>query len=873
MTESRLTESVNPDEARGARPELLRDGLLFADRFVIVRFLGRGGSGLVYEAHDRQLDRRVALKILRSDRLSEKSLRRFRREVAIARDVQHAHLLRIFDVAENDGGAYLTMELVEGETLRERIRRLPLTLEECRQFSVQLLEALAALHKVGIVHRDIKPGNIIVAADGILKLGDFGLATTLGRDETTATENPTLLGTLEYLSPEQALGKSIDARSDLYSFGVVLFEMLTGRLPYERSSSLGMVIAHLHDLAADPRSIRPDIPKWLCQVVNRLLAKSTADRYGSAEQVLVDLKRRKAALRVPSRTRRWALAIAVLVLMAAAVMLVFRDRAGPIRLVSDGGTGTRALDQSGKTLWTKTMVQPEVLAAPVRVLGRVRMFAAVAVPALDPEDPRMRVLTLIDARSGRTVETVNLPDAGYAFADYANRFSLERVRTFDLDHDGNDEVFVSYSHVPYWPSYTVMYSPALKMSRMVLIASGHHRIVGATDINGDGRDDLLFFGPNNKMGWYAGMAAVDVPLDGDAKRIGPASTPDATYAASFRQTMLWYSLVARFTTKIRFDSASIDTKARKISLSRADGPPTVVGFNGFLEGRSKDQSSPERSSERVLAYEMLREGSRLAAQNVFDEAIASLDRAFAAASTANDRNLGDWVRRVRAKILARSGRLPEAEREFADLVRSSNTASDIAFEAATEMHLAGALREAVGWYRQGLGRGGENDAGRFKYEFLIGVALALGELNDWNAALEEARRFAASYPTSIDAPIVRDYVLWRTGRSPMLQYRVGDATTDLYRYWDLEFRSQTEDPSEMLESVRRERARTGMQGPLLSLEAELLARSGKRAEAAAAIGQAVVMTRSEAREDYVTRAHLPVVEDRFRRLGIARKTG
>lgn len=873
MTESHVTESVNPDEASGEGPDLLRNGLLFADRFVIVRFLGRGGSGFVYEAQDRQLDRRVALKILRSDRMSEKSLRRFRREVAIARDVQHAHLLRIFDVAEHDRGAYLTMELVQGETLRDRIRRLPLSFEECSRFSAQLLEALAALHKPGIVHRDIKPGNIILASGGILKLGDFGLATTLGRDETTVSDNPTLLGTLEYLSPEQALGKTIDARSDLYSFGVVLFEMLTGRLPYERTSSLGMVIAHLNDPAADPRSIRRDTPRWLCQIVKRLLAKSPTDRYSSAEQVLLDLKRRRAAFSVSHRVRRWALAVTCLVLIAAAATILRRDWDDTIRLVSDGGTGTRAIDHSGKTLWTKTMVQPASLAAPLRVSGNISMFAAVAIPALDPEDPRLRVLTLMDARTGRTVETVTLPDAGYAFADYANRFSLERVRTFDLDHDGNDEVFISYSHVPYWPSYTVMYSPALKISRIVLIASGHHRIVGATDVNGDGRDDLLFFGPNNKMGWYAGMAAVDVPLQPDSSRIGAASTPDATYSSTFRQTLLWYSLVARFSTKIQFDAAVIDEKSRRISLGHADGPPTVVGFDGFLSGQGSAASSPARSSSRALAYENLREGSRLAAQNVFGEAVTALDRAFAAASAAADANLIGWVRRVRARILARAGRMPEAEREFTDLVRSSSTASDVAFEAATEMHLAGALKEAVGWYRTGLGRGGQNDEGRLKYEFLIGVALALGELNEWDAALEEARRFAAAYPSSIDAPIIRDYVLWRTGQTPMQQYRLSDATTDLYRYWDLEFRSRTGDPSPVLEAVRKEQSRSGMTGPLLSLEAELLARSGKRAEAAATAGQAVVVTRSEAREDYVIRAHLPVVEDRFKRLGVARKTG
>ncbi|MCE7957816.1 MAG: serine/threonine protein kinase, partial [Acidobacteria bacterium ACB2] len=164
----------------------------------------------------------MALKVLRADRVSEAALRRFRREAAVARDAASPRLVRVFDIGHAADSLFLTMELVEGESLKERLARGRLPLDETLRVFAEVLRGLQVLHALGIVHRDVKPANVLLASDGTVKLADFGLALHLSADESRATETGSLVGTVEYLSPEQALGRSLDGRSDLYAAGVVL---------------------------------------------------------------------------------------------------------------------------------------------------------------------------------------------------------------------------------------------------------------------------------------------------------------------------------------------------------------------------------------------------------------------------------------------------------------------------------------------------------------------------------------------------------------------------------------------------------------------------------------------------------------------------
>ena len=204
MLEPDRTESVIPDASLPASIRILDPGTCLDQRYEIRRVLGIGGYAVVYLAFDREIRREVALKVLRADRVSPGSLVRLRREAAVARDAASPRLVRIFDIGTSEAAVYLTLEVVEGESLRDRLKRGPLPVDEAVRLAVQILEGLRVLHALGIVHRDVKPGNILLELKGGVKLADFGLA--LRQDETRLTVGEGVLGTLDYVSPEQALG-------------------------------------------------------------------------------------------------------------------------------------------------------------------------------------------------------------------------------------------------------------------------------------------------------------------------------------------------------------------------------------------------------------------------------------------------------------------------------------------------------------------------------------------------------------------------------------------------------------------------------------------------------------------------------------------
>jgi len=287
------TESVDVlSGSLAAAITIIPPGTRLGSRYAIRDVLGIGGSSVVYSADDSRTSRAVAVKVLRPDRSTEAALVRFRHEAAVAREVRCPHLVRGFDYAEGPP-AYLTMELARKGSLRHALKDGPLPVAAAINIAAQVLCALSALHDRSIVHCDVKPGNILLDAGARVLLGDFGLAHQTN-ERLEADGNKSVIGTLEYLAPEQALGRAIDARTDLYALGIVLFEMLTGTVPHRRASSLGTLLAHIQEPAQNVRELRPAIPQWLSELIACLLDKQPRKRYVSANAVLHDVTRRRA---------------------------------------------------------------------------------------------------------------------------------------------------------------------------------------------------------------------------------------------------------------------------------------------------------------------------------------------------------------------------------------------------------------------------------------------------------------------------------------------------------------------------------------------------------------------------------------------------
>ncbi len=262
------------------------------NRYVLEESLGSGGMGEVYLAHDGVLDRDVALKVLRSHYAADEEFaERFRREARSAASLSHPNIVQVYDRGETDDGtSYIAMEYVPGGTLKERIERLgPFGDREAAGVAFQIAEALEAAHERGVIHRDIKPQNVLMTSSGDLKVTDFGIARAASA--VTSSASSAIFGTAGYISPEQAMGEPVGPTSDLYSLGVVLYEMLTGEQPYTAESSIAVCMKHVTEPLRPPRTLNPAVSERMNALVVKLLAKDPADRYPGAAKLLTDLER------------------------------------------------------------------------------------------------------------------------------------------------------------------------------------------------------------------------------------------------------------------------------------------------------------------------------------------------------------------------------------------------------------------------------------------------------------------------------------------------------------------------------------------------------------------------------------------------------
>jgi serine/threonine protein kinase/Tfp pilus assembly protein PilF len=325
----------------GAGQSTLPTGVVLAGRYEIVTLLGEGGMGAVYRAQDRELERPVALKVIRPELATQPSiLQRFKQELILARAVTHSNVVRIFDLGTSDGIKFITMEFVEGRDLKSLIlegRRF--SPDEATEIVRQICLALKAAHDAGIVHRDLKPHNIMMDAAGQAKVMDFGVARSM--ETTGLTQTGQMIGTPDYMSPEQAKGEPADVRSDLFSLGIILYELLVGQVPYQAETPFGALLKRTQEPAVPPAKTQRDVPEYLNDIVVKCLQIDRELRYQSAQEILEDIEARRRP-EMPSplallrhRLRRvqpvtLALSLAlIVVVLATATFLLTGNRPGP----------------------------------------------------------------------------------------------------------------------------------------------------------------------------------------------------------------------------------------------------------------------------------------------------------------------------------------------------------------------------------------------------------------------------------------------------------------------------------------------------------------------------------------------------------------
>jgi eukaryotic-like serine/threonine-protein kinase len=417
--------------------------------------LGAGGMGEVYRARDKRLDRTVAIKILPVQFSSDLVLRqRFDREAKTISSLNHPHICVLYDVGHHDGIDYLVMECVEGETLAKRLEKGPLPLEDVLKYGSQVADALDTAHRGGVVHRDLKPGNIMLTATGA-KLLDFGLAKSTpplasGVTLTTAvptqpmTQEGTIVGTFQYMSPEQIEGKEVDGRSDIFSLGALLYEMLTGQRAFEGRSQLSVASAILEKEPAPISTIKPLTPPALAHAIRRCLAKDPEKRWQSATDLAGELEwiaeaGSQAGVPTPVISHRklpdrlgWATAT-LLALVAAALGIGFVSRAPksppqPVRLTAEIGADASLFTEFGPS----AILTPDGSRLPVYALGHVYLKEG----RIQQAEPLLKAS--LDASSYD-------PDAWFAYAQAADKTGRKeeaRERYIQAALHGSNEAHV-----------------------------------------------------------------------------------------------------------------------------------------------------------------------------------------------------------------------------------------------------------------------------------------------------------------------------------------------------------------------------------------------------------------------------------------------
>ena len=296
-----MESNATPSRFSGGRKEIPK-GQIIGECYEVLRMIGRGGMGSVYEVKDLKENRILALKILNQTAIEDDSEQRFMREFEMLAKIKHPAVLKVYGWGRYQDQLYFVSEMISGRDLKNEIKtRGPWPAEEGAKLAAIVADALAVAHSMGIIHRDIKPHNIMIANDGTVRLLDFGVARETGAGMETLTKTGMIVGTPEYMSPEQFGTHRVDQRSDLYSLGVVLFELLTGQIPFGGETPVAIALKVIQQPAVAPQTIRKDTPQWIDRIVVKCMQKDPKDRYMNAAQLAEDLRKPNAKARPTMR--------------------------------------------------------------------------------------------------------------------------------------------------------------------------------------------------------------------------------------------------------------------------------------------------------------------------------------------------------------------------------------------------------------------------------------------------------------------------------------------------------------------------------------------------------------------------------------------
>jgi len=377
------SRELPPDDTIHFKP-----GKIFDNRYRIIEEIGRGGMGRVYKAEDTELNITVALKIIRPKySLNRYFIEQFKKETLTARSISHENVIRIYDLGEANKIKYISMEYIKGQDLRDLIQASgSLTIETAINMTTQMCEALKAAHQKGIVHQDLKPSNIMVDNDGQVYIMDFGLAKALYSQEAIKTGR--IAGTPQYMSPEQARGEKVDQRSDIYSLGIIMYEMLTGTPLFEAESIENYIQKHTHEIPQPPSNINPHIPKYIEAIILKCLEKDKEKRYQNIKEILTDLLEQRLETKPRSVTdwvkkyRYMALVIGLVFIIAISIFLLRKEPVLPLLkrkrisvaiMYMINNTGDRSLDYLSRT-FTELLIADLLQSKYIRVLTGDRLY-------------------------------------------------------------------------------------------------------------------------------------------------------------------------------------------------------------------------------------------------------------------------------------------------------------------------------------------------------------------------------------------------------------------------------------------------------------------------------------------------------------------